>query len=71
MDYLFLYSLGKGVLWSKTLLSAILISILILGFDLSAMTQHLDLSDLHCIDNSELLQIDIQSLMDENSNEIL
>ncbi len=55
----------------NTVLGAILISILILGFNSSAMAQQLDLSELPLIGDSELAQIDIQSLLDGNVNEIL
>src|SRR4028119_2042358 len=55
----------------NTLLCVIFVSILILGFNSSAMAQQLDLSDLPFIGNSELAQIDIQRLMEGNVNEIL
>ncbi len=71
MIFVFIF-FGKGCLVSKkTVLRTIVVSVLILRFNSSAMVQQLDLSNLPFIGNSELAQINTQSLMDGNVNEIL
>jgi hypothetical protein len=55
----------------NTVIGALFVSILILGFNSSAMAQQLDFSELPFTGNSELAQIDIRNLMDGNVNEIL
>lgn len=54
-----------------TICTITVMALLILGFQSPVFAQTLDLSDIPFIGNSELAQIDIQSLMDENINEIL